>query len=83
MSQQLPTPQLLNQVSQFIKEHSNKNYFCLFLLGSQSGLRISEAVNFDLSLKKGQNLYLIQGKGHKKRSIYVSPAVIRELKKNN
>jgi len=83
MSQQLPTPQLLNQVSQFIKEHSNKNYFCLFLLGSQSGLRISEAVNFDLSLKKGQNLYLIQGKGHKKRTIYVSPAVIRELKKNN
>lgn len=83
MSQQLPNPQLLNQISQFIKDHGNKNYFCLFLLGSQSGLRISEAVNFNLSLKKNKNLYLIQGKGHKKRTVYVSPAVIRELKKNN
>jgi len=83
MSQQLPSPQLLNQISQFIKDHGNKNYFCLFLLGSQSGLRVSEAVNFNLSLKKSKNLYLIQGKGHKKRTIYVSPAVIRELKKNN
>ena len=83
MSQQLPSPQLLNQISQFIKDHGNKNYFCLFLLGSQSGLRVSEAVNFNLSLKKSKNLYLIQGKGHKKRAIYVSPAVIRELKKNN
>ena len=83
MSQQLPTPQLLNQISQFIQNQKNKNYFYLFLLGSQSGLRVSEAVNFDLSLKKGQNLYLIQGKRHKKRTIYVSPTVIRELKKNN
>jgi len=83
MSQQLPTPQLLNQISQFIQNQKNKNYFYLFLLGSQSGLRVSEAVNFDLSLKKGQNLYLVKGKRHKKRTIYVSPTVIRELKKNN
>ena len=83
MSQQLPTPQLLNQVSQFIKDHGNENYFCLFLLGLNSGLRVSEAVNFDLSLKKEQNLYLVKGKRHKKRAIYVSPAVIKELRKNN
>jgi site-specific recombinase XerD len=79
----IPTPQLLNQVGSFIQQNGNKNYFCLFLLGSQSGLRISEAVNFDLSLKKEQNLYLIQGKRHKKRYVYVSQSVIRELKKNN
>lgn len=83
MSQQLPNPQLLNQVKDFIKNYGNRNYFCLFLLGSQSGLRISEAANFNLSLKKNNNLYLIKGKRHKKRSIYVSPAVIKELKKNN
>jgi site-specific recombinase XerD len=83
MSQQLPSPQLLNQVKDFIKNYGNSNYFCLFLLGSQSGLRVSEAVNFNLSLQKTKNLYLINGKRHKKRSIYVSPAVIKELKKNN
>ena len=83
MSQQLPTPQLLNQVGSFIQQNGNKNYFCLFLLGSQSGLRVSEVANFDLSLKKNNNLYLIHGKRHKKRYIYISPAVIKELKKNN
>ena len=83
MSQQLPSPQLLNQISQFIQNQKNKNYFCLFLLGSQSGLRISEAVNFDLSLKKGQSLYLVKGKRHKKRAVYVSPKIVKELQKNN
>jgi site-specific recombinase XerD len=83
MSQQLPSPQLLNQVANFIKSQGNRSYFCLFLLGSQSGLRVSEAVNFNLSLKKKSNLYLIQGKKHKKRAVYVSPKTVRELKKNN
>jgi hypothetical protein len=52
-------------------------------LGSQSGLRVSEAISFDLSLKKKQNIYLIEGKRHKKRAVYVSPSVIKELKKHN
>jgi integrase/recombinase XerD len=83
MSQQLPSPQLLNQVKDFIKSQGSKNYYCLFLLGSQSGLRVSEAVNFNLSLKKNKNLYLIKGKRHKKRAVYISPKTVRELKKNN
>jgi site-specific recombinase XerD len=79
----IPTPQLLNQVANFIQEQGKFSYYGLFLLGSQSGLRVSEAVNFDLNLEQKLNLYLIQGKRHKKRFVYVDPQVVQELKKNN
>jgi site-specific recombinase XerD len=79
----LPSPQLLNQVENFIKERGKHSYFCLFLLGEKAGLRVSEAVNFNLSLKQKQNLYLIQGKRHKKRSVFIDPIVIKELQKIN
>jgi site-specific recombinase XerD len=55
----------------------------LFLLGEKAGLRVSEAVNFNLSLKQKQNLYLIQGKRHKKRAVFVDPIIIKELQKIN
>jgi hypothetical protein len=74
----LPTPQLLNQVANFIQEQGKFSYFCLFLLGKEAGLRVSEAVNFDLSLKKKSNLYLIHGKKHKKRAIFIDPFVIKK-----
>ena len=53
------------------------------MLGEKAGLRVSEAVNFDLSLKKKDNLYLIEGKRHKKRTVFIDPIVINELQKNN
>jgi site-specific recombinase XerD len=77
----IPTPQLLNKVTNFIQTKGKFSYYCLFLLGSKSGLRVSEAINFNLSLKKKANLYLIQGKRHKKRFVFVDPKVISELQK--
>lgn len=79
----LPTPQLLNQVANFIKSNKKQNYYCLFLLGKETGLRVSEAVNFNLSLKKKPNLYLIRGKKHKKRAVFIDPQIISELKQNH
>jgi len=59
------------------------HYGC-YLLCSESGLRISEAVKFDLNSKTRQGLYRIsKPKGKKERLVYVSPQVIKELKKNN
>lgn len=59
----------------------------LYLLGWKVGLRISEALNFDLTLEHGEsqykNLYLLRGKGQKARWVYVSEEIIRELKKRN
>jgi site-specific recombinase XerD len=44
---------------------------CLYLLCWKAGLRISEALEFDLSLENQEpaykNLYLLRGKGKKER----------------
>jgi len=79
----LLTPQLLNQVANFIQEKRKSTFYCLFLLGKEAGLRVSEAVKFDLSLKKKSNLYLIQGKKHRKRFVFIDPQIISELKQNH
>ena len=87
----LPNQQLLEQVSQKIKNIPNKrgeylrkvHYGC-YLLCSKSGLRISEAVKFDLATKNKQGLYRIsKPKGKKERFVYVSKEVVQKLKKQN
>ncbi|CAI2181111.1 16276_t:CDS:2 [Funneliformis geosporum] len=75
----LPTPQLLNKVESFIQAKGKSTYYCLFLLGKEAGLRVSEAVNFNLSLKQKSNLYLIHGKKHKKRSVFIDPQIITNI----
>src|SRR3954469_292333 len=79
----IPTPQLLNKITNFIQAKGKFSYYCLFLLGKEAGLRVSEAVSFNLNLKQKQNLYLIKGKRHKKRAVFVDPVVIKELQKIN
>ena len=69
-----------NRKGEFLRE---VHYGC-YLLCSESGLRISEAVKFDLNSKTRQGLYRIsKPKGKKERLIYVSSAVIKELKNQN
>ena len=87
----LPSQEILKKVSRTIKdipnrqgEYKRKIHYCCFLLGYKSGLRISEAVKFDLSAKTKKGLYRInKPKGKKERFVYVSKEVIRELKVNN
>jgi hypothetical protein len=79
----LPTPQLLNQIAHFIQQKGKFAYYGLFLLGKEAGLRVSEAANFDLTLKKKPNLYLISGKKHKERNVFIEPSVIDKLKQNH
>ena len=86
----LPSLAELEKVGREIKQIRNKkgeylrgiHYGC-FLLCSESGLRISEAVKFDLNAKTRKGLYRINKcKGNKTRYVYVSKEVIRELKAN-
>ena len=66
------------------KESKRKIHYGCYLLCSQSGLRISEAVKFDLKNKTKQGLYWIEKpKGKKEGLVYVSQKVISELRKNN
>jgi len=55
------------------KESKRGVHFCLFLLGYKSGLRISEAVNFDLATKNKQGLYRIEKPKGKKRAVGLHP----------
>lgn len=84
----LPSLENLTRVSQQILtipnnhgEFKRKIHYCLFLLGQKAGLRVSEAVNFDLSKKSRQGLYRIKTKGKKSRYVYIPKRVISELKK--
>ncbi|MCE8163006.1 MAG: tyrosine-type recombinase/integrase [Candidatus Moeniiplasma glomeromycotorum] len=91
---QLPSQQLLQEVQDFIltrpnhKSERKRWIHCgLFFLCLKSGLRVSEAINFDLEMKNPkpecQDLYLVRGKGRKDRYIYVDPKVIEVLKMHN
>ncbi|KLL04430.1 MAG: tyrosine recombinase XerD [Mycoplasmataceae bacterium RV_VA103A] len=65
-------------------EYKRKIHYCCFLLGYKSGLRISEAIKFDLTKKDKNGLYRIsKTKGKKERMVYVPKKVISELKANN
>jgi integrase len=87
----LPTQQLLEKVSREImsvpnrkRESKRKAHYGLFLLGYKAGLRISEAVGFDLENKTEKGLYRIERpKGKRERLVYVPKKVIRELRKHN
>ncbi|CAJ0748973.1 12483_t:CDS:2 [Entrophospora sp. SA101] len=76
----LPTNQLLQQVWDYIISRPNKKgeykkseMECLFLLCWKVGLRVSEALSFDLSLENQEsaykNLYLLRGKVKKEMNI--------------
>ena len=87
----LPSQNELEKVSQQITnipnkqgEYKRKVHYGCYLLCSQSGLRISEAIKLDLSTKNKQGLYRIEKpKGKKERFVYIPKEVIRELKNNN
>ena len=69
-----------NWKGEFLRE---VHYGC-YLLCSQAGLRISEAVKFDLNSKTRQGLYRIEKpKKQKERLVYVPKEIVRELKRQN
>ncbi|PWU06720.1 MAG: hypothetical protein C5B43_01345 [Verrucomicrobia bacterium] len=87
----LPSLQFLNQIQQRIlsipnqrKESKRREHYCCYILCQKAGLRVSEAINFDLSKKTRHGLYrLNKTKGKKERLAYVPKAVIKELEANN
>jgi len=86
----LPSSSLLEQIPRQIfsipnkrKESKRSIHYCCYLLCEKAGLRVSEAVNFDLSTKTKKGLYrLNKTKGQKERFVYIPKSVINELKKH-
>jgi site-specific recombinase XerD len=85
----LPNLTLLEKINRRIQnipnnhgEFKRKEHHGLFLLCYQAGLRVSEAINFDLSARTHRGLFLIKSKGKKARFVYIPKGVISELKKS-
>lgn len=86
-----PSLQFLEKIPQHIfsipnrrKESKRREHYCCYLLCQKAGLRVSEAINFDLSTKGQNGLYrLNKPKGQQKRFVYIPQEVIKELKANN
>ena len=87
----LPNQQLLNQIWDYLLTRPNKKgefkkeiNECLFLLCWKAGLRITEAISFDLKLEHQQseykNLYFLRGKRNKERWVFVASEIVKELK---
>ena len=86
----LPNLSLLEEIQQQIlsfpnqrKESKRKEHYCLFLLGYKAGLRVSEAVSFDLNSRTRKGLYFVKSKGQEERLVAIPREVISELKKHN
>jgi len=87
----LPSQQLLSQIWDYLLTRPNKKgeskkgiNECLFLLCWKSGLRVTEAISFDLNLEHQQpeykNLYFLRGKRNKERWVFVANEIVKELK---
>ncbi|CAI2187848.1 16618_t:CDS:2, partial [Funneliformis geosporum] len=82
----LPTQQLLEKVSWEVRSIPNKRkeskrrvHYGLFLLGYKSGLRVNEAVKFDLNARTSKGLYRIsKPKGKKERLVYVPKEKVKK-----
>ena len=87
----LPSLQLLEEINNQIQnienrqgEYKRKEHYCCYLLCEKAGLRISEAINFDLNSKTHKGLYKItKTKGKKERLAYIPKEVISKLKKHH
>ena len=88
----IPSEQKIKQIWEWQINRANKRgernknlHECLFLLCWKAGLRVSEAIRFDLSLEHAEKkgLFALRGKGEKDRWTYLSPELIKELKKRD
>lgn len=75
---------MIGEVGNRRGEFLRKVHHGCFLLCSEAGLRVSEAVRFDLGNKTKKGLYRIEKpKGKKERLVYIPKKVVKELKANN
>jgi integrase len=87
----LPSLSLLEEINHKIKnlpnqqgEYKRKIHYGCFLLCQKAGLRVSEAINFNLANKTRKGLYrLNKTKGKKERYVYIPKKVVSKLKKYN
>jgi len=77
--QPIRDPEKVQQIKQFFKEDNQRNYL-LFLMGINTGLRISDILKLKVEDVKGTHIILREQKTGKQKWIRITPTLKRELK---
>ncbi|NUK31027.1 tyrosine-type recombinase/integrase [Parageobacillus sp. VR-IP] len=76
--QPIRDPEKIEAIKQFLKERNERNYI-LFLIGINTGLRISDILKLKVSDVKGTHISIREKKTGKQKRIRITSSPKREL----
>jgi integrase len=76
--QPIRDPEKVEEIKLFLKEQNERNYM-LFLIGINTGLRISDILKLKVSDVKGTHISIREKKTGKQKRIRITPSLKREL----
>ncbi|OAT71289.1 site-specific integrase [Parageobacillus thermoglucosidasius] len=76
--QPIRDPEKIEAIKQFLKEQNERNYM-LFLIGINTGLRISDILKLKVGDVKGTHISTREKKTGKQKRIRITPSLKREL----
>jgi integrase len=76
--QPIRDPEKIEAIKQFLKEQNKRNYI-LFLIGINTGLRISDILKLKVGDVKGTHISIREKKTGKQKRIRITPSLKREL----
>jgi integrase len=76
--QPIRDPEKIEAIKQFLKEQNKRNYM-LFLIGINTGLRISDILKLKVGDVKGTHISIREKKTGKQKRIRITPSLKREL----
>jgi integrase len=77
--QPIRDPDTVNEIKKYLKRTNERNYI-LFLVGINTGLRISDILKLRVGDVKGTHISLREKKTGKQKRIQINPVLKRELK---
>jgi integrase len=78
--QPIRDPEKIEVVKHYFKGKSERNYM-LFIIGLNTGLRISDILNLKIGDLRDHHIRLRETKTHKQKMIRITPSLGRELKR--
>jgi integrase len=78
--QPIRDPEKVQQIKEYFKEENERNYL-LFVMGINTGLRISDILKLKVADVKGKHIVIREQKTGKQKWIRITPTLKRELKK--
>ncbi|RDE34161.1 site-specific integrase [Parageobacillus thermoglucosidasius] len=78
--QPIRDPEKIEAIKRFLKEQNERNYM-LFLIGINTGLRISDILKLKVGDVKGTHISIREKKTGKQKRIRITPSLKRELKR--